>query len=71
MSWPRYGIGDRFISAGKDGRLILHFMNQATCSLNYANSVALAAFSPYDGIVVSSMLLFFFNFNIFLNYLKV
>lgn len=61
MSWPRYGIGDRFISAGKDGRLILHFMDQATCPLNYANSVAIAAFSSYDGIVIAS---------IFINLLK-
>uniref|UniRef100_A0A915CZ35 GATOR2 complex protein WDR24 n=1 Tax=Ditylenchus dipsaci TaxID=166011 RepID=A0A915CZ35_9BILA len=67
MSWPR-GIAaqqnksvpgqpiiptDRFISCGRDGRLILHFMEHGFRPMKYANSVALAYNSPCDGLIVS------------------
>uniref|UniRef100_A0A914D3B2 GATOR2 complex protein WDR24 n=1 Tax=Acrobeloides nanus TaxID=290746 RepID=A0A914D3B2_9BILA len=51
ISWSKGSSADKFVSCGKDGLLVLHYMENAHRPIQYANNVALDYGSTCDEVV--------------------
>lgn len=48
-----FSAGEKFISCGKDGRLIQHFMENAVHPIHHANTVAIDYSASTDELMIS------------------